>query len=188
MSLVHKIVIVVAVVLVGLASFWPLQLAVGESGGSDNALAAVSAQEKNDQQKDDSTEGTIKTKTVKAYTMEPASKPPKLIESQAPYFPEEARKSGTGAHVVVKILVRTDGTADSVTVDVKSKGHSKEFEKAVFDAASKWRFEPAENDDGEPVEAWVQVKVQFNLDNCDEADKEKKPSKTMVKPKSESNG
>jgi protein TonB len=124
---------------------------------------------------------------VEAHTTESASKPPNLLESDAPLFPEEARKAGSGAHVIVKLLVKTDGTADSVTVDVKSKSHGEEFEKAIRDAVENWRFEPGENEDGEPVPAWVKVKVQFELDNCDDAEKKKKTAKTTSTPKSESN-
>jgi TonB family protein len=188
MSVKYKSAIVAAVLLVVLGSFWPLQMAVGGSNDSGASVTMARTQKKSDQQKDGDKQAAAKTKAIRMYKTEPASKPPHLLKSEPPYFPDEARRAGTEAHVEVHLLVTAAGTVDSVTVDVKSKDHGMEFEKAVKDAIATWRFEPGENDGGEPVNAWVKMTIQFKLDNCDDAVKEKKPSKTMARPKSEPNG
>ncbi|UCH85404.1 MAG: M56 family metallopeptidase [Candidatus Latescibacterota bacterium] len=171
MSLKYRITVAAVILLAGLGSFWPLQITGEARENAARRVVEASMEENSQKQKDTDAkkkEKTVKAKTVDVYTMEPPSKPPKLLKSEPPYFPEAARASGTGAHVTVRLLVLPDGSADSVTVDVMSRGHGDDFEKSVRDAIATWRFEPGEDENGKPIKAWVKMSIQFKLDDCEE--------------------
>lgn len=70
----------------------------------------------------------------------------------------EIRKKAAQGRVVLRILVRSDGSAASVEIS-ESSGHAV-LDVAALRAAWEWRFEPATRD-GEPIEAWVLLPVRF---------------------------
>ncbi len=180
MTLTHRLLIAAVAFFVGIGSFWPLQKAVGDSRESHASLIVASAEDENPRQIADDkpkTNNTTERKVVEAYTTELASKPPQLLDGPPPKFPEAAKKAGVGAEVVVLLRVTADGTVDSVTVDVKSKSHAEDFEKAVRDVCYKWRFNPAKTEDAKLRKAWVKTKIQFKLDDCDGTTKEDDSSK-----------
>jgi TonB family protein len=68
-------------------------------------------------------------------------------------FPDEAANTGVRAQrVQIRILVRPDGTPAEVQVlDDPGLG----FADAVRRCALAQRFEPAKNEQGEPIQAWT---------------------------------
>lgn len=60
--------------------------------------------------------------------------------------------------VVLRVLVRPDGTVERVEV-VESSGHPV-LDRAAADAARSWKFQPATRD-GEPIAAWAIIPVRF---------------------------
>ncbi|HXF82769.1 MAG TPA: energy transducer TonB [bacterium] len=70
----------------------------------------------------------------------------------------EIRLSAAQGRVVLKVLVRTDGTVAEVHIEMSS-GHAA-LDDAALRAAYGWRFEPAARD-GQPIEAWVLIPVRF---------------------------
>lgn len=69
-----------------------------------------------------------------------------------------ARAEAVGGTVVLKVLVRADGTVGAVEV-VRSSGHAHLDEVAASSAWS-WVFRPATRD-GAPIDAWAVVPVRF---------------------------
>ena len=60
--------------------------------------------------------------------------------------------------VVVRVLVRADGTAAKVEI-VATSGHP-DLDRAALERAGAWRFQPATRD-GVPIDAWVVIPVRF---------------------------
>ncbi|HET6947917.1 MAG TPA: TonB family protein [bacterium] len=60
--------------------------------------------------------------------------------------------------VVVRVLVRADGTAAKVEI-VATSGHP-DLDRAALERAAEWTFQPATRD-GIPIDAWVVIAVRF---------------------------
>jgi protein TonB len=101
----------------------------------------------------------------------PILRPPVLLTPTAAYpgdahvvtldrstLAPEIRTTAAQGRLLLRILVRPDGTVASVQLAEQS-GHPA-LDAAAVQAASGWRFEPASRD-GEPIEAWVLVAVRF---------------------------
>lgn len=84
--------------------------------------------------------------------------PPVPIAKALPAYPEDARKQGVEAMVVVKFVVDEVGAVSNVKI---LKGHPL-FDAAVLAAVRAWRFEPATLD-GKPVRMARMVKIPFRL-------------------------
>lgn len=85
---------------------------------------------------------------------------PRGVSRSQPMYPYKARQRGIEGVVRVRFLVRRDGTVgDIVIVSADPPGV---FEQAVRDAIATWRFEPGVLA-GEPVPAWVDMPVSFDL-------------------------
>ncbi|GFZ95809.1 energy transducer TonB [Dyella caseinilytica] len=82
--------------------------------------------------------------------------------SMQPHCPPDAIKNHEQGLVILKVLVRTDGTARQVTIDSDSTKASPELAKVASDAAIKWHFSPR-MENGKTVEAWTKVPVLFSL-------------------------
>jgi periplasmic protein TonB len=76
-----------------------------------------------------------------------------------PRYPSSARRRGIGGAVVVRGIVRRDGTIDNVEI-IKDlpDGLGQEARRAV----SRWRFRPATYR-GEPIDVYYTVTVNFRL-------------------------
>jgi protein TonB len=76
-----------------------------------------------------------------------------------PRYPAMARRAGIQGAVVVRGIVRRDGTIDNVEV-------IKDLPQGLGDAASeavrRWRFRPA-TVRGEPIDVYYTVTVNFRL-------------------------
>ena len=77
-----------------------------------------------------------------------------------PRYPVDAIASQTSGKVVLRVLIGTDGSVRDVVVDESTPPGV--FDAATIEAARQWRFNPA-MEDGEPVEGWVRIPVEFDV-------------------------
>ncbi len=89
----------------------------------------------------------------------PGGTQPQEIDRAIPRYPPAARRAGVEGAVVVRGIVRRDGTIDNVEV-IKDlpQGLGDEARRAV----SRWRFRPATYR-GEPIDVYYTVTVNFRL-------------------------
>ena len=89
----------------------------------------------------------------------PGGTQPEETSRVVPRYPAAARRAGVGGAVVVRGIVRRDGTIDNVEV-IKDLpyGLGEEARRAV----SRWRFRPATYR-GEPIDVYYTVTVNFRL-------------------------
>ena len=89
----------------------------------------------------------------------PGGTQPEEIDRVMPRYPSSARRRGIGGAVVVRGIVRRDGTIDNVEI-IKDlpDGLGEEARRAV----SRWRFRPATYR-GEPIDVYYTVTVNFRL-------------------------
>jgi TonB family protein len=82
-----------------------------------------------------------------------------LVREVRPIYTAEARRRGIEGDVVLKIVVRRDGSVGNVTV-IRSLGAG--LEQKAIDAVRQWRFGPARRQ-GQPVDVLVDISVAFTL-------------------------
>ncbi|HET8797619.1 MAG TPA: TonB family protein [Thermoanaerobaculia bacterium] len=89
----------------------------------------------------------------------PGGTQPREIDRPVPRYPAAARRAGVQGPVVVRGIVRRDGTIDNVEIlkDLPF-GLGEEARRAV----SRWRFRPA-TVRGEPIDVYYTVTVNFRL-------------------------
>ena len=73
-----------------------------------------------------------------------------------------SRRLREQGRVVLRVLVKSDGSAGSV--EVKSSSGFPRLDQSAIDAVKSWRFNPATLD-GKPVDEWYQVPIPFKLQN-----------------------
>jgi uncharacterized protein len=85
---------------------------------------------------------------------------PQVISQQPPVYPEEERKRGLQARVVLELTI----TAEGLPTDIRVVEHtSPAFSKAAIAALEKWKYKPGLID-GKPVAARVSQEMNFSLD------------------------
>ncbi len=84
---------------------------------------------------------------------------PRVLNSAQPRYTEEARRNHVLGAVDLRLLVGTDGAVKQVRV---TKALPDGLTEQAIRAAYELRFEPARKN-GEPVEYWMPVIVEFNL-------------------------
>jgi TonB family protein len=85
--------------------------------------------------------------------------PPTLLREVKPAYTDEARRKAIEGNVVLKIVVRADGSVGDVTViHTLAAG----LEGRAVDAVRQWRFSPARHQ-GTPVDVLVEVSVGFSM-------------------------
>ncbi len=82
------------------------------------------------------------------------------LNNPTPAYPQDARRKGVQGKVLVKVLVKTDGSPQSVDI-ASSSGHTA-LDEAALDAVKQWRFIPAKQK-GKSVQASVIVPVEFKI-------------------------
>jgi len=82
------------------------------------------------------------------------------LDNPPPTYPALARRRGYEGKVVLRVLIRTDGTPETINI-VTSSGY-RVLDEAALDAVRRWRFIPAQRGT-EPVVAWVDVPLTFKL-------------------------
>ncbi|RYZ74062.1 MAG: energy transducer TonB [Lysobacteraceae bacterium] len=89
--------------------------------------------------------------------------PEPLPGNQSPKYPPQALRSGVEGSVNVRIEVDANGNPTDVRVVQRSGERSRDLDRAVIDAARKWRFQPAMQD-GKAVAGAVVLPVEFKTD------------------------
>ncbi|MHC1726993.1 MAG: energy transducer TonB [Syntrophobacteraceae bacterium] len=94
------------------------------------------------------------------FKAEQVDTPPAAIRKIDPEFPPEARRMGIAGRVVVRFLVKIDGSVSKASViEANPKGI---FEHSALEAIDKWRFKPGRYK-GNTVATWVLLPIQFRL-------------------------
>jgi len=89
----------------------------------------------------------------------PGGSQPEEVDRVVPRYPAEARRAGVAGAVVIRGIVRRDGTIDEVEI-IKDLPHG--LGDAARDAVRRWRFRPATYR-GEPIDVYYTVTVNFRL-------------------------
>jgi|GEM_PF-2166509 len=90
----------------------------------------------------------------------PSATPAYNVNPKPPY-PMIARRIGAQGEVLLRVLVRQDGSVGSVEL-ARSSGFALLDESATRTVRDNWRFIPARLG-GAPVESWVEVPIKFVL-------------------------
>lgn len=80
--------------------------------------------------------------------------------NRPPDYPALSRRYGEQGTVVLKVLVKADGTAGTVEIS-KSSGYPL-LDAAARNTVQSWRFNPATSD-GKPVAEWYPLPITFTL-------------------------
>lgn len=80
--------------------------------------------------------------------------------NQKPIYPNMSKRLGEQGTVVLRVLVKADGSAGEV--EVKSSSNYSRLDQAAIEAVKTWRFNPAKID-GKATDEWYQVPIPFKL-------------------------
>jgi TonB family protein len=105
------------------------------------------------------TEEPIEPTTGVYSAVPPGGTQPEELDRVVPRYPGSARRAGVQGAVVVRGIVRKDGTIDNVEV---IKDLPQGLGEAARSAVSRWRFRPA-TFRGEPIDVYYTVTVNFRL-------------------------
>ncbi len=83
------------------------------------------------------------------------------LRNPAPAYPSLSRRMGEQGKVLLRVVVRSDGIPDSVTL--RQSSGSQRLDEAALEAVRKWRFVPARRGDA-PISAAVIVPIVFTLE------------------------
>jgi TonB family protein len=85
--------------------------------------------------------------------------PPRLLSKVEPEYSEEARRARLNGAVVLYVVVRPNGHADSFKV-IRSIGLG--LDEQAIASVERWRFQPGEKE-GQPVSVQATIEVNFRL-------------------------
>jgi periplasmic protein TonB len=92
--------------------------------------------------------------------------PPKFgvayLNNPAPNYPSSSRRAGETGRVLLRVLVSTNGSAE--TVELENSSGFERLDEAAINAVKKWRFIPAKRSN-QAVSAYVLVPVKFSLES-----------------------
>ena len=88
--------------------------------------------------------------------------PPAAPVMPAPRYPASALEERISGRVILRVLVATDGSVRDIVVEEAVPAGV--FDAATVEAAWRWKFSP-KMEDGNPVEGWVRVPVDFDIDD-----------------------
>ena len=102
----------------------------------------------------------VHTNPSGVYSVVPAGgTQPEEIDRVVPRYPPMARRAGVAGPVVIRGIVRRDGTIDEVEI-IRDLPYG--LGEAAKDAVEQWRFRPA-TFRGEPIDVYYTVTVNFRL-------------------------
>lgn len=78
-----------------------------------------------------------------------------------PVYPENLRRRNKQSQVTLQLLVSESGLVESVTI-LNSSGYG-EMDSSAIDAAYNYRFNPAYNNYGNPVQCYATITIYFTL-------------------------
>ena len=87
---------------------------------------------------------------------------PKLIHRVQPVYPEEARKAWFVGVVILEATIGTDGTVQGL---MPLRSEPMGLTEAAEAAVRQWRYEPARDEAGKPVETTLTITISFVLDH-----------------------
>jgi len=102
---------------------------------------------------------TFEPATAVYSAVPPGGTQPEELDRVMPRYPTSARRAGIEGKVVVRGIVRKDGTIDNVEV---IKDLPNNLGEEARRAVSRWRFRPATYH-GEPIDVYYTVTVNFRL-------------------------
>ncbi len=83
--------------------------------------------------------------------------PPKVLKETPPLYTKRAFDRGIEGRVVLKVIIRKDGSIGPLRVD---KSLDDELDEAAAEAVRKWQFDPARVK-GEPINVLTNIEVDF---------------------------
>jgi TonB family protein len=83
--------------------------------------------------------------------------PPRVLKETPPLYTKSAFDRGIEGRVVLKVIIRKDGSIGPVRVD---QSLDKELDEAASEAIRLWQFNPA-TVNGEPINALANIEVDF---------------------------
>jgi TonB family protein len=83
--------------------------------------------------------------------------PPRVVKETPPLYTKRAFDRGIEGRVVLKVIIRKDGTIGPVRVD---QSLDEELDEAASEAIRTWQFDPA-TVNGEPINALANIEVDF---------------------------
>jgi TonB family protein len=83
--------------------------------------------------------------------------PPKVVKETPPLYTKSAFDRGIEGRVVLKVIIRKDGSIGPVRVD---QSLDDELDAAAAEAIRKWQFDPAKVK-GEPINVLTNIEVDF---------------------------
>lgn len=87
-------------------------------------------------------------------------KEPKVVHKVDPKYPKEALKEGASGEVVLDVVIDANGVVgDMSVIETPHASLSAAAEKAL----QQWRFEPARDKSGEPLDVCYVVTIEFHL-------------------------
>lgn len=87
---------------------------------------------------------------------------PQLLEKVEPEYPELARRARIQGRVILRAVIKKDGSVSEVEV-LKVPAGNLGFSDAAVSAVKQWRYKPALQS-GRPVDVYFTVVVNFTLD------------------------
>lgn len=91
----------------------------------------------------------------------PGGSQPVVTRRTAPRYPRRARRAGVEGVVIIRAIIRRDGSVDSVEV-LRDLPYG--LGDAAADAVRNWRFRPA-NYQGRPIDVYYTVTVNYRLND-----------------------
>lgn len=107
---------------------------------------------------------SYRTRSVKEASADAVTEPPKVIESPLPSYTDDALDKGIEGTLVLRILVRRDGSVGAVRV---IEGLEESLDRRAERTIRRWRFEPALRRD-RTVNVVIDVELDFELPGRDE--------------------
>lgn len=101
-----------------------------------------------------------KTAPQAAPAVQPPSAQAQGLQNRAPKYPQLSRKKKEQGTVLLKLLVKADGTVGTISV-LKSSGFSR-LDQAALQAVKHWRFVPAKQQ-GQSIDFWYEMPMTFAL-------------------------
>ncbi len=87
---------------------------------------------------------------------------PDLISRVEPGYPELARRARIQGKVILRAIIKKDGTVSDIEV-LKEPAANLGFSKSAMEAVKQWRYRPA-TQNGRPVDVYFTVVVTYTLD------------------------
>lgn len=83
------------------------------------------------------------------------------LNNPAPAYPAQSRQLGEQGKVLLRVLVKADGSVEQVNLR-KSSGYDR-LDSTALETVKQWRFVPAKRAD-QAIAAWVVVPISFSLE------------------------